>query len=82
MTPPVDHSAAIAADDSSSLVVVSSSPVAAEGSPPIPSPRKVQPSHAKPPLPPQTKPKTIHARKNYWIVDRSREMAAIFFFTK
>ena len=73
MTPPADHSAAIAADDSSSLVVVSSSPVAAEGSPPIPSPRKVQPSHAKPPLPPQTKPRTIHARKNYLVEQQQQQ---------
>ena len=73
MTPPADHSAAIVADDSRSLVVVSSSPVAAEGSPPIPSPRKVQPSHAKPPLPPQTKPRTIHARKNYLVEQQQQQ---------
>ncbi|EFX89610.1 hypothetical protein DAPPUDRAFT_303196 [Daphnia pulex] len=73
-TPPT--SPAAIGDSSRPPVVNSTSPTTSQPSvepesgscPPIPSPRsKVQASHAKPPLPPQTKPRTIHARKNYLV---------------
>jgi hypothetical protein len=68
-TPPTSPAAI---GDSRPSVVVNSTGSTVESEsgtcPPIPSPRsKVQASHAKPPLPPQTKPRTIHARKNYLV---------------
>ena len=70
-TPPTSPAAI---GDSRPSVVNSTSPTGPSADsesgacPPIPSPRsKVQASHAKPPLPPQTKPRTIHARKNYLV---------------
>ncbi|XP_045031102.1 serine-rich adhesin for platelets isoform X2 [Daphnia magna] len=66
-TPPTESISIPAAIDASrTSVVTSNSPLACAGSgPPIPSPRNKV--HAKPPLPPQTKPRTIHARKNYLV---------------
>ncbi|XP_057374203.1 mucin-5AC-like [Daphnia carinata] len=65
-TPPKSESIGAAIEASRTSVVTSISPSACAGSgPPIPSPRNKV--HAKPPLPPQTKPRTIHARKNYLV---------------